>query len=352
MHAMNTSANKGTFRIIDANLNRLGEALRYLEEIARFALDDARLSSELKNLRHKVSVTNPDTKKTFVNARDEQNDVGFDMKYEVQNRTFYQSVVANSRRAEESLRVLEEVAKIPGSQIESGLFQEMRFQVYSIEKQLLSRLTRLDSVQLLTGLYVVLDTDVLNGRDPLKLTNEILRAGTKVIQLRAKDYETRDFIELAEKLTKLCHRHNALLIINDRLDVALSADADGLHVGQSDMPAKTARELLGIDKILGVSVSHIEEARKAKIDGADYIGVGAIYATPSKTDAVVTGKELISDIRKELDIPIVAIGGIKKSNARELIDLGADSVAVISAVLCAESPLQAAIDLIKTISKK
>ncbi len=345
---MTTNNDHGVLRIVDANMNRVGEALRFLEEIARFALDDARLSAELKNLRHKVSISDPNTKRILISAR-EDNDVGFDIKYEVQNRTFYQSIIANSRRAEESLRVLEETAKIPGTNLEPALFQDMRFQVYAIEKQLLSRISRIESIQLLKGLYVVLDTAFLNGRNPVKLTDEILRAGTKAIQLRAKDYGTKDFIDLAQKISTTCRKHNALLIINDRLDVALAADADGLHIGQDDMPVKTARQLMPMDKIIGVSASSLDEAIKAKKDGADYLGVGAIYATPSKPDAKVTGKEMIQDIKDKTGLPIVAIGGINIDNCRDIIDAGADSIAVISAVLSAPSPLDSAIHLIKKI---
>lgn len=169
------------------------------------------------------------------------------------------------------------------------------------------------------SLYLVTN----NSEDEEKFLNiieESLKGGVSVVQLREKKAETLDFYNLALKVKEITQKYNVPLIINDRIDIALAIDADGVHVGQSDMPAKTARSMIGEDKILGVSAANIKEAKKAQRDSADYIGVGAVYPTNTKDDATSVPKKELKEIVKSVDIPVVAIGGITQENAHELND--------------------------------
>lgn len=198
------------------------------------------------------------------------------------------------------------------------------------------------------SLYLVTDRNVLMGRDLLKGIEEAIKGGATLIQLREKNISTLEFYNIALKVKELTNKYNIPLIINDRLDIALAVDAEGLHIGQDDMPLKIARKILGDDKIIGVSTSSTEEALGAQRDGADYVGVGAMFPTDTKTDAdSVTLMELRS-IKASLKIPVVAIGGINKNNIQSVMKTGANGVAVISAVL-SESDIKAACERLRKV---
>ena len=174
---------------------------------------------------------------------------------------------------------------------------------------------------------------------------QALLGGVTMVQLREKNCSAKEFFETAQRVKKITDQAGVPLIINDRVDIALAVDADGVHVGQSDIPAAEARRLLGPDKIIGVSARTVEQARKAEADGADYLGVGAMFVTGTKQDAKVTSKEELKRIRAAVAIPIVAIGGIKADNVEELKETGIDGVAVVSAVIAAENIASAAEEL-------
>jgi thiamine-phosphate pyrophosphorylase len=190
--------------------------------------------------------------------------------------------------------------------------------------------------------YVITDAALSRGRDHVQVVAEAIRGGATAVQLREKQASTRELVEMGRALRDLTRDARVLFIVNDRVDVALAVDADGVHVGQDDMPAAIARRLLGPDKIVGVSAATPAEAQQAKRDGANYLGVGAIYATASKADAgAPTGPGLLAEIKRAVDLPIVAIGGLDARNAAEAIAHGADGVAVISAVVSAPDIAQA-----------
>ena len=182
-------------------------------------------------------------------------------------------------------------------------------------------------------LYLVTDRNILAGRDLLKSIEEAIDGGATLVQLREKDVSTLEFLNIALKVKAITDKHNIPLIINDRLDIALAADAAGLHIGQEDLPLKIARKLLGYTKIIGVSTSNVNEAIEAENGGADYIGVGAMFPTDTKKDADSVTLEELHRIKNSISIPVVAIGGINKSNIKSVINAGADGAAVISAVL-------------------
>ena len=172
----------------------------------------------------------------------------------------------------------------------------------------------------------------------LKTIEEGIKGGVTVVQIMEKTADTLDFYNLALKVKEITSKYNVPLIINDRVDVALAIDADGVHVGQSDMPCEITRKLVGPDKIVGVSAATIEEAKKAQEDGADYIGTGAVFPTQTKDDAPKITKKDLKEIVDSIDIPVVAIGGINLSNAYELNDTGIAGLSVVSAIMSSENP--------------
>jgi len=338
-------------RIIDANLNRIGEGLRVLEEFARLAMNDAALSQRLKDLRHRLLVTDSGLRARLLGARDAAGDVGAALEAPDQGepRDAVAVITANARRVQESLRVLEEIARTPASGLDTNNFKEARFAVYTLEKDLLSRLLRRDERQRIRGLYVIIDPVFLLGRSPVDAAAAAIKGGASIIQLRDKERGKRELLGIAGKIKHLCKEAGVLFIVNDSLDIALAVDADGLHVGAEDLPPAEARRLLPLDKLLGCSARTVDDAVMADADGVDYLGVGSMYATSSKSSATVVGPGRIEEIKREVDLPVVAIGGIKPDNLGEVMQAGADAAAVISAVLGAADIEKATRQLVKII---
>ncbi len=172
----------------------------------------------------------------------------------------------------------------------------------------------------------------------LKTIEESIQGGVSVVQIREKTADTLDFYNLGLKVKEITTKYNVPLIINDRVDVALAIDADGVHVGQSDMPCDVTRKLVGDDKIVGVSAATIEEAQKAERDGADYIGTGAVFPTATKDDAPSITKKELKEVVDSINLPVVAIGGINLDNASELTDTGIAGLSVVSAIMSSDNP--------------
>jgi len=198
------------------------------------------------------------------------------------------------------------------------------------------------------GLYIITGAYPELGRSHLDVARAALEGGADAIQLRAKDLGGRDMLELSLHIREMVDRSgkDCLFMVNDRVDVALAAGADGVHLGQDDLPAADARTLIGGDMILGVSAVTPEMAEKAQDEGADYLGVGPAFPTPTKPDAgIVIGIEGIQNTSQAVDVPVVAIGGINQSNAVQVLEAGVDGIAVISAVATAENMLDAVLRL-------
>lgn len=185
--------------------------------------------------------------------------------------------------------------------------------------------------------YLVTDSDILRGRDFYNSIEEALKGGVTMLQLREKNASGKEFLEKAIKLRELTKKYNVKFIINDRVDIAMLCDADGVHVGQSDIPANKVRELMGEDKIVGVSARTVEEALTAKENGADYLGVGAMFTTRTKLDAKSVSIEKLKEIKELIKLPVVAIGGLSLSNIDKLKECNVDGYAVVSAILGAEN---------------
>lgn len=197
------------------------------------------------------------------------------------------------------------------------------------------------------SLYLCTDRRLMTSPTIEASVESALRGGTTVIQLREKDCSSREFYELGLRVKKITERYNAPLIINDRVDIALAVGAAGVHVGQGDLPCKVVREIVGPDMIVGVSAATLEEAVRAEQDGADYLGVGAMYATATKTDTRPVSMEELLKIRAAVKIPIVVIGGINKQTIPAFRGKGIDGAAVVSAIVAQPDPEAAARELLQ-----
>lgn len=192
-------------------------------------------------------------------------------------------------------------------------------------------------------LQLVTDRSLSQGRSLVEVVAEAVAGGVTCVQLREKDCSTREFMQEALALKELLQLLKVPLIINDRVDIALAVGADGVHLGQSDMPISHARRLLGPNCLIGISAESVDHAVEAEQQGADYIGISPVFSTPTKTDtAPALGLEGVRQIRQQVRIPLVGIGGINQTNARQVLASGADGVAMVSAIMAAESPRLAA----------
>jgi thiamine-phosphate pyrophosphorylase len=202
------------------------------------------------------------------------------------------------------------------------------------------------------SLYLVTDRGLARGRSNLEIVTAAVDGGVTIVQLREKDCPTLELIEQAQSIKAYLKARNVPLIINDRVDIAQAVKADGVHLGQTDMPLEAAKRILGAEMIIGISAESIEDALAAEKGGADYLGVSPIYATPTKTDtAPALGLKGLRDIRKAVKLPLVGIGGLNRDNAADVIRNGSDGVAVVSAIVAADDPEAAARELKQVIKK-
>lgn len=202
------------------------------------------------------------------------------------------------------------------------------------------------------SLYLVTDKRNKTDDEFLEIIEEAIKGGTTVVQIREKEGETLDFYNLALKVKEITSKYNVPLIVNDRIDVALAIKSEGVHIGQTDMPADVARSLIGDEMILGVSASTVKEARKAEKDGADYIGTGAVFPTATKDDAPSITKDDLKEVTGSINIPTVAIGGITLENTSELAGTGIAGISVVSAIMNSEDPKTASENLLKIYNEK
>lgn len=327
---MTNSSSKAIYRILDANLDRAREGIRIIEEWCRFALNHHEMMGQCKAMRQELARWHQEE---FRQARDTNQDTGTTLTHprEEKRENITHLLQANLCRIQEALRVLEEYGKLINSEFAQSM-KQMRYQVYILESQLMNK----SPVQRLQQSYLYLVTSpVDNFYEVIELA---LKGGLTLVQYRHKD-ETDNFkLEQAEKLKKLCHQYNALFIVNDRPDIALAVDADGVHLGQTDVPVKTAREILGENKIIGKSTTNPEEMAEAIKDKVDYIGVGPVYETPTKAGKKAAGLEYVNYAQKNAPIPWFAIGGINQTNLTDVLQAGAQRVAVVREIMMASNP--------------
>ncbi|MBI9018541.1 MAG: thiamine phosphate synthase [Phycisphaerae bacterium] len=328
--------NNSILRIIDANFNRSREALRTMEDYARFVLDNSSLSSMAKHLRHQLcKAMELFPLADLLNSRNTPGDVGTTVTTESEavRPGAYNVLVAAAKRLSEALRVIEEYGKIDNA-VFAAQIESIRYQSYELEKQLLTYAdpsVRFKDVKL----YVLL-TESLCKLPIIDVAKQILDAGVDCIQLREKDKTDSQLLDLAYELSELCHATNALFIVNDRPDIATLAKADGIHLGQGDLPVDAARKVVSHDMIIGKSTHSIAEAQSA-LD-VDYLAIGAIYPSGTKTDVAPVGCEMIKSIANFTDKPIVAIGGITPQNAQAVFASGASGIAICQAVIASDFP--------------
>ncbi|MFH2069473.1 MAG: thiamine phosphate synthase [Candidatus Omnitrophota bacterium] len=319
------------YRIVDANFNRTREGLRVLEELARFSEQNPVLTKTLRGLRHRISVLMECSfpRPKLLASRRSETDLG--RKFRPENRTGKKDfVLANSFRITESLRVLEETAALLQPETAAS-FQDLRFSFYDLEKNLtvLYRKKLPDY-----PVYVVIDPALFPG-DLLSFVKALLDAGAKIFQLRTKKMPDRLFLKLAQKIRLETEKFDAFFVVNDRPDIAALSDADGLHLGQTDLSATKARQICP-DLLIGISARSVREAEKAIAERVDYVAVGSIFSTASKKDAAIVGLKTLKEVKKVTGrTPLVAIGGITPENSGRVFESGADYVAVISALMTA-----------------
>lgn len=202
-------------------------------------------------------------------------------------------------------------------------------------------------------LHVLTDTELQSRFSHVELAKLAIKGGADILQFRQKIGTTREMIEICREIKRLCEDSDVTFIVNDRVDVAIASEADGVHLGQEDFPIPLARKLLGETRIIGGSAVTLEEAQECLSEGADYIGFGPVYPTTSKNDAgPVTGIEILKEVVNTISIPIIAIGGVTIENTPEVIRAGAQGIAVISAVCCQENPEQATRDLSQALQSE
>ena len=336
-------------RIIDANINRATEGLRVAEDIVRFVLDDDRLTSALKDIRHEIAGSvrrMAGASGESLGARDVGRDVGAGRctKSEGRRKNILDVFLANIKRAQESVRVFEETSKLFDPKL-GPKFKKLRFELYDIEQKaaiLLKKKIKLDS-----PLYII--TDDSFGHSHLQIMKEAAKAGARIFQYRDKLSVKSYKLRVARELSKYAKAHGLTFIVNDDLDIARQADADGVHVGQ-DIRGSEYQDIRGWQKrgkILGISASNLKEALRAQALGADYIGFGPIFSTPIKTGMKPTGIKELRKVMKRVTIPVVAIGGINRLNIARIKAAGCDRVAVIRAVAGAKNVAEATNNLIK-----
>jgi thiamine-phosphate pyrophosphorylase len=318
------------YRILDANLDRAREGLRIIEEWCRFGTNDRQLAAECKNLRQELASWH---KLELRSARDTPNDPGTELSHpqEEQRQSIEDLLQANFCRIQEALRVLEEYGKLDQPQMAAAC-KQMRYRVYTLE----SKLTLPHRQQQLQEALLYLVTSPTENL--LEVVETALQNGLTLVQYRDKEVNDTTRWENALQLKQLCRQYGALFVINDRVDLALAVDADGVHLGQQDVPIAVAREILGKQKIIGRSTTNPEEMQRAIAEGADYIGVGPVYATPTKAGKAPAGLEYVSYAAANSSIPWFAIGGIDTNNLKEVLSAGATRVAVVRAITQADLP--------------
>ncbi len=349
-----------TLRIIDANFNRLIEAIRVLEEISRFILNDKLLSAKLKNIRSSIKdeILKIYKGDDLVSSRDSKNDVGrtFYTKSESNRESIYSIITSNLKRGQEASRVLEEFTKLT-SKSTGKFFKNIRFKLYELEKTFAkTELISNKKEKLDFDLYVVTDPDVLSKKPIIKAVQDAIEGGAKIVQFRDKKCSMKEYYQTAKKLSILCKKLGAVFIVNDHIDICLAVDADGIHLGQDDIPIKVARKILGDDKIIGLSTHSFEQAMNGLKSGADYISIGPIFQTPSKPNSKNLGipllKKIANNIKKSnKPLPFAAIGGINETNINSVAKI-TKKIAVIRAVFGKNNIKKAVKTLRRSIFKR
>lgn len=395
---MDLSEHSALLRILDANLDRAREGMRILEEWCRFGLNDETTTARFKHLRQSVAQWHtPDIRL----ARDTPGDLGTGLTHpqEARRESLTNVLQANFARVQEALRVLEEYGKLYSPEM-SAACKQMRYELYTLDSQILDSLLNAQlngpmaspvasnpspdaptAKQPQTPLKEISVPTMPTSQTPASQTPDFqkrydqllrshtylvtspvpdllgtveaaLKGGIAIVQYREKTANDDERLEIAKKMRSLCHQYNALFIVNDRVDIAAAADADGVHLGQQDLPMDAARQILGPDKLIGRSTTNPNELKRALDEKADYIGVGPVHATPTKPGKAASGNEYVRYAAEHATMPWFTIGGLNADNLAPTLAAGATRVAVVRALMQAEDPTAVARSLVEQTQPK
>lgn len=348
---MGVCMDQAVYRVIDANFNRAREAVRSIEEFCRFALNSDSLTGRTKQLRHELSacIGQLDVAR-LISSRDTVGDVGVGQKVEGQlsRGDLYDCCTAACKRLSEALRVLAEALRIQ-SQPAADTIERLRYAAYTLEKDITIQSQTLEKFRNVR-LYIVITSDL--PAEVVYLAGKCAAGGADCIQLRAKTIEDDTFFALAAEFVKICKDAGIVSIINDRTDIAIAAGADGVHLGQNDLPVAQARRLELTPLIIGKSTHSTEQLRAACDEQPTYVGLGPVYTTATKPGAPAVGLDYVRQSVQMLSnegIGHVAIGGITSVNIEKVLEAGAACIAVCSAVTHARDPSAACHELKRKI---
>ncbi len=323
------------YRILDASANRAGEGMRTLEEFARFVLNDAPASESWKMLRHDLAKTlNRIPRERLLWARDTVGDVGTEIKNpsEYQRPNLASVVAAAATRTQQALRTMEEYGKTIDRSAAAEI-EQIRYRCYTLAAQLELKAganQRRDRLQR-SYLYALIDCQA-SEKAFIELIARLADAGVDLFQLRDRSAEDRTLFHRARMGTETANRHGAMLIVNDRPDIAIAADADGVHIGQQELPIAQTRQIVGDNRLIGVSTHSVDQAWQAVADCADYIGCGPIFPGRTKHFEQFPGTGLLRDVAQQIGLPAFAIGGIDLTNVNQVIESGIRRIAVTGAI--------------------
>ncbi len=330
------------YRILDANFNRAREALRVAEDCGRFALNDPAITAMAKNLRsdlREMLAAMPADE--MLTSRDTPGDLGTEITSpsEPRRKDLPDVATAACKRLTEALRTIEEYSKIiaPDQSIQ---IERMRYNAYTLEQRLVGRLI-VASREVKVRLYVLITSSMCKG-SLRETARGAIAGGADAIQLREKTTNDDEFLAIAAELRELTDETGKILIINDRPDIAAIIGADGVHLGQHDLPIAEVRRLLRPGAVVGRSSHSVAQASAAVTEGADYVAMGPIFKTSTKDAGDALGTDLFKQAVETVEIPLVPIGGITSDNVAQLVQAGAERVAVCSAICCADDPQAAA----------
>ena len=321
-------------QLIDANLDRAREGLRVMEDWCRFGLKRNDFSIQIKDWRQQLGAHHHII---YRKARLTSEDPAMGISHPLQRKrsTPEDIFIANSSRVQEALRVVEEFTRITDPKL-SEVATKLRYETYQIEINVLNTKEGIDKRQILKDCSLYLITT--NRQNLKEVILQALEAGVKIVQYREKFLNDNEKVNQAKELASLCKKYNSLFIVNDRIDIALAVDADGVHLGQEDIPTKIARELLGSEKIIGRSTHCLDDIKNAEEEGCDYIGIGPIFHSETKKKLNPIG---INYLRKGLNktlLPAFAIGGINNSNINKLNQITNLRIAVSNAIINSSNP--------------
>ena len=327
-------ADKRISRLIDANLDRAREGLRVIEDWCRFGLERKDLVLKIKDWRHQLSKHHHETYKS---ARSSSTDQGALLNHPLQEnrKTPNDIVFANCSRIQEALRVLEEFCRESNPALAKAA-AIIRYEIYEFEITILKENNKKKRLELLKKCNLCLITSP--EKNLVQIVSLAIKAGIKMVQYRCKDLPDKEKIIEAKELATLCKKQNVLFIINDRIDFLLATDADGIHLGQDDIPLEIARNLIGTDRLIGKSTQDINQIQKAAKDGIDYIGIGPVFPSKNKPLKKAIGLDVLIKASRETNLPCFAIGGIKISNIDKVLTTGIKRIAIIDAIMKATDP--------------